>query len=35
MVEKNNEEANNQLSQLDEEDCQKVVGDDGNKACSS
>ena len=36
MAEKTNEEANSQSSQLArEEDSQKLVGEDGNNACSS
>ena len=35
MAEEPNKEENSQLSQLDEEDLQKLVGDGGNKACSS
>ena len=35
MAEKLNEEANSQLSQLDEEDLKKLVCDGGNNACSS
>ena len=35
MAEKPNEEANSQLSQLDEEDLQKLVGDGGNNACGT
>ena len=35
MAEKPKEEADSQLSQLDEEDLQKLVGDGGNNACIS
>ena len=35
MAEKPNEEANSQLSQLDEEDLQKLVADGRNTACAS
>ena len=35
MAEKPNEEENSRLSQLDEEDLKKLVGDGGNNGCSS
>ena len=35
MAQKPKEEANSQLSQLDEENFQKLVGDGGSSACSS